>query len=256
MLKHILPLIPNHKIYPEAFCGGCAVLFAKPPVVSEIINDINGELINFYCVAKSYASLLIEEIRKTLHARDYYNKANAIYTSPTDHTPIERAWAVWALSKLSFASQLGGSFGFDMTGTTAKKVRNAKDNFSEMLCHRLDRITIENDDALKVIARYDRPDAFHFVDPPYVGSDCGHYEGVFGDDNMLELLELLKNVQGKFMLTMFPNAAIEDYANSCGWTIHRVCRTISASKSIDTRRKQEEWMVCNYAAPQSELALF
>ena len=31
MLKHILPLIPPHQLYTEAFCGGAAVLFAKRP---------------------------------------------------------------------------------------------------------------------------------------------------------------------------------------------------------------------------------
>ena len=25
LLKHILPLIPEHALYTEAFCGGCAV---------------------------------------------------------------------------------------------------------------------------------------------------------------------------------------------------------------------------------------
>ena len=48
----------------------------------------------------------------------------------------------------------------------------------------------------------------------------------------------------KFMLTMFPLPMIEEYANKNGWIIHRVERTISASKT--SRRKQEEWMVCNY----------
>lgn len=256
MLKHILPLIPKHTIYTEAFCGGCAVMFAKPLVKSEIINDINGELINFYCVAKSYSDRLIAEINNTLHARDHYDLANTIYSNPKKYDAIKRAWAVWALSKLSFASQLGGSFGFDMNGTMAKKVRNAKDNFSEMLCHRLDRVTIENDDAMKVIARYDRPGAFHFVDPPYVGSDCGHYADTFGDDNLRELLELLTNIKGKFMLTMFPCDIIEAYATRNGWVIHRIERTISASKEASGRRQQEEWMVCNYVAPQSELSLF
>lgn len=85
MLKHIMPLIPTHSIYTEAFCGGAAVLYAKPPVAAEIINDINGELINFYCVAKAYPQLLIEEISKTLHARDHYNRANTIYNSPITH---------------------------------------------------------------------------------------------------------------------------------------------------------------------------
>lgn len=43
MLKHILPLIPRHRIYTEAFCGGAAVLFAKRPAEAEVINDINME---------------------------------------------------------------------------------------------------------------------------------------------------------------------------------------------------------------------
>ncbi|MEG1414951.1 MAG: DNA adenine methylase [Mucinivorans sp.] len=256
MLKHILPLVPRHKLYTEAFCGGCAVLFAKPPVAAEIINDLNGELINFYCVAKSYAPLLVDQINLTLHARDHYDRANAIYTAPDNYTPIERAWAVWALSKLSFASQLGGSFGFDLSGTTAKKVRNAKDNFSEMLCRRLDRVTIENQDALRVIARYDCTGAFHFVDPPYVGSDCGHYANTFGDDDLLALLELLSGLKGKFMLTMFPNEVIKGYIDRYGWLLHRVERTITASKSAAGRRKQEEWIVCNYAHPNQSLTLF
>ncbi|MEG0518987.1 MAG: DNA adenine methylase, partial [Bacteroidales bacterium] len=37
LLKHILPLIPEHSLYTEAFAGGCAVLFAKEPVPFEVI---------------------------------------------------------------------------------------------------------------------------------------------------------------------------------------------------------------------------
>lgn len=121
----------------------------------------------------------------------------------------------------------------------AQKLRNAKAEFGEHLAQRLDNVTIENRDALEVIRCYDSPDAFHFVDPPYVGSDCGHYEGVFGESHLLDLLDLLTEVKGKFMLTMFPDDNIE--------------RTISASKT--SRRKQEEWMVCNYVK-EEEPTLF
>ena len=69
------------------------------------------------------------------------------------------------------------------------------------------------------------PDTFHFVDPPYVGSDCGHYEGVFGESHLLAL-------------TMFPDDNIERYANENGWIIHRIEHTISASKT--SLRKQED----------------
>lgn len=244
MLKHIMPLIPKHTVYTEAFCGGCSVLFAKRPADCEVINDLNRALINFYLVAKRHYHMLKAEIDVTLHCRDQHAHAQHILNYPEFFSPAQWAWAVWAMSKLAFASMQDGTFGYDRCGTTAQKIGNAKDDFTECLCKRLENVTVENDDAMKVIARYDCPEAFHFVDPPYVNSDCGHYEGMFGPDDMQALLALLGRVEGKFMLTMFPYEPIEKAAAEHGWIIHRIERTISASK--EGRRRQEEWMVCNY----------
>lgn len=244
MLKHIIPLIPLHKIYTEAFCGGAAVLFAKYPVDSEIINDLNMDLTTFYWMAKTNYSELKNEINKTLHSRDQHTHAAHILNYPQFFTPAKRAWAVWALCKMSFASKIDGSFGYDFGGGMPKKIANAKDDFTETLCARLERVTIENRDALEVIECYDSPDTFHFVDPPYINSDCGHYEGSFNELNMEYLLKLLEKIKGKFMLTMFPLQMIDDFATKNNWIIHRVERTISASRT--NRRKQEEWLVCNY----------
>ena len=252
LLKHILPLIPQHRVYTEAFCGGAAVLFAKRPAEVEIINDLNMELTNFYWMAKICYPELKQQIEKTLHCRDLHAHAAHINAYPQFFTPVERAWAVWALSKMSFASMLDGTFGYDFNGAMPKKVRNAKDEFTERICLRLQHVTIENRNALDVIACYDAPDAFHFVDPPYVKSDCGHYEGVFSERNLEQLLDLLETVKGRFILTMFPFELIDRRAQRNGWTIHRIERTISASKA--SRRRQEEWIVCNYAdANQSTL---
>ena len=116
------------------------------------------------------------ELLKRIHP-DFIPCDNNKY--PQFFTPSQRAWAVWALCKMSFASMMDGTFGYDFSGTMTKKIRNAKDEFSEQLCKRLERVTIENRNALDVIACYDASDAFHFVDPPYVNSDCGHYEDTF-----------------------------------------------------------------------------
>lgn len=244
MLKHILPLIPVHKLYTEAFCGGAAVLFAKHPVNAEIINDLNMDLTTFYWMAKVYYAELKNEIDKTLHSRDAHAHAAHILNYPQYFTQAQRAWAVWALCKMSFSSMLDGTFGYDFSGGMPKKLSNAKDDFTEHLCSRLENVTIESRDAIEVISCYDNPDAFHFVDPPYINSDCGHYEGSFNEQNMEDLLKLLENIKGKFMLTMFPLPMIEKYANKNGWIIHSIERTISASKT--NRRKQEEWIICNY----------
>ena len=122
------------------------------------------------------------------------------------------------------------------------------------MANRLEHVTIESRHAFEVIETYDSPETYHFVDPPYVNSDCGHYEGVFGNDDLGHLLDLLAQVKGMFMLTMFPHEQIASYAEKHNWIIHRIERFISASKT--SRRKQEEWMVCNYEAPNKEQLLF
>lgn len=247
MLKHILPLIPEHRIYTEAFCGGAAVLFAKGEVESEVINDLNGDLTNFYWMAKVYYPELKVEIDKTLHSRDMHAHACHILKYPQFFSPAQRAWALWALSRMCFACKIGDTFGYDFGGTAPKKLRNAKDAFTEQLCQRLEHVTIENRDALKVIACYDKEDSFHFIDPPYVNSDCGKYEGMFNEENLRSLLSLLETLKGKFMLTMYPMDLIEQYAAKNGWVIHRIERTISvANGAKSARKKHEEWMVCNY----------
>lgn len=244
LLKHIIPLIPEHQLYTEAFCGGCSVFFAKGPVPAEIINDLNGDLVNFYKVAQGDFVALKHRISMTLHSRDIHTHAAHVLKYPVFFDRVERAWAVWVLSKMSFASMLDGSFGYDFGGGMTQKLHNAKAEFVENICHRLEHATIENRDALEVLKTYDNPHAWHFVDPPYVGTSCAHYEGVFGERDLGRLLDLLTELKGKWMLTMFPHNLIAEYAERNGWVTHRIERFISASKS--SRRMQEEWMVCNY----------
>lgn len=254
VLKHILPLIPKHELYTEPFCGGASVFFAKKSVACEVLNDLNIDLVNFYQVAKTNFIALKSEIDKTLHSKDAHEHAQHILSHRSYYNEVQRAWAVWALSKMSFASMLDGSFGYDFSGAMPLKLKNAKDTFTEEICRRLDSVTIENIDALELIKKYDVSNAFHFVDPPYINSDCGHYEGLFSTDNMVELLELLSNIKGKFMLTMFPLDVIKQYADNKGWIIYSIERTISASKT--SRRSQEEWIVCNYELENKQATIF
>ena len=244
LLKHILPLVPSHERYTEAFLGGGALFFAKDPAPSEVINDLDGNLIRFYKVAQTQYAALKERIDATLHSRDIHAQAGHILSYPFFYDSVDIAWAIWVRSKQSFASRLDGSFGYDFRGSMPKRINNAKDNVTQAICDRLQGVTIESRDALKVIKCYDSPDCFHFIDPPYLNSNCGHYDGMFGDAHLDALLSLMTELTGKWMLTMFPYDKIQAYATKHGWTIHRITRTISASKS--NRRKQEEWLVTNY----------
>lgn len=71
MIKDILPLIPEHNTYTEAFAGGAAVLFAKDPARINVINDLNGEIVNFYRTVVTDFDALKAEIMQTLHSREH-----------------------------------------------------------------------------------------------------------------------------------------------------------------------------------------
>lgn len=216
-LKHILPLIPEHNLYNEPFAGGAALLFAKNPANINVINDINGE-------------------------------------NPSLFSNVKRAWAVWVLSKMGFAGKLNGSYGYckNDSDSMTRKVLNGRNHFYEEMKELLEKCNIENDHAFKVIRRYDTKNTFHFLAPPYINTNMGHYDGLFKEADLIELLDLMTTLEGKFMLMMFPDKRIRHYAKEHGWTIHKIERIISASKLKDKQRIQEEWMVCNYVVNSAD----
>ena len=57
LARRIVELMAPHIHYVEPFFGGGAVLLAKSPVgTSEIVNDLNGELTNFWRVLQNRAT--------------------------------------------------------------------------------------------------------------------------------------------------------------------------------------------------------
>jgi len=217
MLRHILPLIPHHKVYCEPFCGGAAVYWSKPQSPVEVINDINDELINFYLVLQTQFKELLKMVKCTLHSRKIHREAWDIYQFPASHDPVRRAWAIWVLSSQSFGSQLSRSWGFDKTKSSiARKVTNKKRQFTDDLKERIELTQIENRDALDIIRLYDTAETFHYLDPPYPDTNQGHYKGYTLND-LEDLLRRLTRIQGKFLLSNYPQEIIEKYAHDNGW---------------------------------------
>ena len=68
----------------------------------------------------------------------------------------------------------------------------------------MEQTQIESNDACTVITSRDAVDAFHYVDPPYIDSNQGHYGG-YGKDDYINLLKTLAKVKGKFLLSSYPS---------------------------------------------------
>ncbi len=243
LASRIIKLIPNHQIYVEPFLGGGAVFWAKDPSTVEVINDINGELINFYEILKRDFTDLQTRIKISLHSRDLHHKATVINNNPDMFSRLDRAWAVWVLSAQSFGSALDGSFGYDRTGATSKKIDNKRQAFTPDLAIRLQQVQIESADALRIIRSRDTPETFHYCDPPYVGTDQGHYDGYTQEDFDM-LLTCLSQIEGKFLLSSFRNKSLSDFIDRHSW--HSLEIRMNKPMSKNNRGKKIEVVTANY----------
>ena len=241
----ILELMPEHKIYCEPFLGGAAVYFAKKPSQVEVINDTNSELINFYEVVKNDFTALEREIAITLHSRTKHRQAQVIYANPDMFDRIKRAWAVWMLANISYGCKLDGVFGYDRSGTTSKKLANKRKGFTEEYAIRLQNTQIECCDALRIIRSRDTAETFFYIDPPYVGADQGHYDG-YSQDDFDNLLTLLEEIKGKFLLSSYRNPALKECIKRNGWYSLEIDMACSMTNRAQSPRHKVEVLTANY----------
>ena len=73
LANKIISVIPKHETYVEPFFGAGQVFFRKPKSKFEVINDIHGELMNFFLMCKEQRQELINSFEYILTSRDYYN---------------------------------------------------------------------------------------------------------------------------------------------------------------------------------------
>lgn len=243
MLKHILPLIPEHKTYCEPFFGGGSIYFNKSESQVEIINDQNNEVINFYQILKNHYNELEKEIQTSLHSRELHRRAKVIYENPELFDDIKRAWAFWMLTNQGFSNIIGKGWGYDKHGTCTRRIKTKIDNFTQDLSKRLQNTQIECNDALKVIPVYDTPDTFFYCDPPYFNSDCGHYKG-YSKQDFINLLEQLSQIKGKFLLSSYKSDILEQFINRNGWTTQKIDMPVSVT--FRSKKRKIEQLTMNY----------
>ena len=257
-----------HKIYAEPFCGGCAVLYAKPePTPSnwsnyrEVINDTNELVVNLYRAARTLPSELHDLIELTPYSRVEYRRAVDICKGRIEANELEKAWALYVNTQMSFANKLNSGWGIGLTSLNSSATWEAKRQRLKDSLSRLKRVHIDCQDALDFIDRWDHPDALFYCDPPYIGTECGHDSGYTAEDYQA-LCDKLDKIQGSYILSNYPQEIQPDSAQ----TVIRIETTMSASgkgrvrsstaKPSEGENKRTEILwVCNRSPIKARLQL-
>jgi len=141
-------------------------------------------------------------LQLTPYSQAEHREAVAICRNPDGHTPLQKAWAYYVNINCSFSHNLGAGWGTGVTSNQSARWNTRRQRIPECLA-RLQETHIGCEDALAFIARWDSPQTLHYLDPPYPGTDLGHYDGYTLED-WAALCDLLDSIEGSYVLSNYP----------------------------------------------------
>jgi DNA adenine methylase len=209
----ILSFMPPHRIYVELFGGGASVLLRKPRSYSELYNDLDGEIVNFFRVVRDCGDKLIEKLYLTPYSKEEF----VLAYEPSDD-PLEQARRTVSRSFMGFGSAAvtsgkSSKGGNPLTGFRSNSNRSgttpAHDwaHYPDALVNIIDRlrgVTIENRNALEIIPTHDSEKTLFYADPPYLPSvrDYGRdYQYEMSEEEHIELAKKLNETKGMVIVS-------------------------------------------------------
>lgn len=222
MAHRIIPLIPKHTVYVEPYAGGAALLFAKPwPNVNdkqnykEIINDTSKDLINMYRIFQTRFDEIQNLLVHTLYSEEEYRKSKAILRREITADELWLAWAYYVSIQQGFSNVLSSGWGRSVFGRNHAATWISKISKLDDYRERMSSMHISCTDAIDCIKQFDSPQTFFYCDPPYPGTDQGHYEG-FSEKDFQNLCNTLNEIQGSFILSNYD----QPYLKNTSWERH------------------------------------
>ena len=192
--KEIIKRFPTEGVekYVEPFGGAAWVLFGKEPHKKEVYNDINGELVNMFRMAKYHPEALERETGMMLNSREeFFRQRNMKAETMTE---LQRAARMYYLIRASYGAKVN-TFGVGFRDVSA--MRNL-----QAVHKRLAKVLIENKGFAEILKGHDSEKTLFFLDPPYHGTEMLYeIEGGFGEEEHRQLAEMLRGPKGKWILS-------------------------------------------------------
>ena len=232
LAARIIERMPPHLHYVEPFFGSGQVLFARDPKdrrlwwtertsdgripdgVSEVINDLHGDLMNFYAVLKDPDGFpqLERRLSLTLHSEDEWNAAQRLLAQ-ADGDRVERAAALFTFCRQSLSGRMD-----TFAPTVRTRLRGGRNDGVnawwgaieglEAVHRRLRDVKILNRSALDVIRSEDTPATLFYCDPPYYHATrtaTEVYDHEMTERDHRDLLDVLLACKGKVILSGYAN---------------------------------------------------
>jgi len=212
----ILELFTDHEIYCEPFVGSLGFFARKPKVkgVQEIISDLDE--VKYRCyrflqrASEAQIAEVIDEIANVRPDREIQEEVQ--HGKPRS-------------DREAFRLTLLGNFFMRGREIPYPPFVSFKPNPGTYIAlkHRLAGVKILHKDALDVIRSLrNNQNVLFYLDPPYATADHAvYYREQFDKQKFMELLELLKTIKGRFILSCY-RRDLAGFKIPASWHVHRV----------------------------------
>lgn len=259
-VKIINKILPPHSCFIEVFAGGLSIFFGREqPSKIEVINDLNGELINLYKIIQQNPKEFIERSKYELYSRKLFDEYVKDFNldNHLKLSNLERGFRFYCIVRESFSGIFGSGWSFSCKVESPKIFQNSFD-IIDSINKRLKNVYIENRDFQYVIEHWDCEDVCMFLDPPYIKPPVDDYyfksfSGNFTIYDHQRLYNSISKMKGKFILTIDDCSFVrERYINNQEklgkdrkfWFIENVLHY--ASSSNEDRKHVTELIITNY----------
>lgn len=249
---------PDYNLFVEPFCGS-AVSALNITGVPVIINDLNATLYNFWKVLADPVMYqgFAERITTTLYHEAIREEYRALLRTG-EGDAVTRAVAFFYVNRTS----VNGIGGFSMNTLARRGLSKSIADFDHavrqawVVHQKLRDVVILNRDALEVMAKYDRPGAFIYCDPPYVHATRGvtRYDHDMDDSQQEAFVTVLLGIaNAQVMISGYDNPLYTRLTDA-GW--HKVSFDVNTVDGNGEPKTKTEYLWLNYELPkQLELPL-
>ena len=228
-------------VYVEPFGGMASVLLARPRSRSEILNDRNERIINWWRVVRDRPDALADMVECSPFSRRAFEEA---WQALDDPDPLRRAWALTVVLSDSFMhSDTHQATSWQATYALGCMSRLPGRQRLRRLADRMRNVQLECRDALDILEQtVDRDHAVVYCDPPYRSAPAAVAYGFQPEWD--RMTELLASHQGRVAVSGY-----RDDWDHLGW--RRVSLDTVSWVGVEGKRTEVLWF--NYEAAQPSL---
>lgn len=232
LADRIFSLFPQHSCYVEPFAGGAALFFLRPvPADVEVLNDVNGDLVNLYRVVQNHLEEFVRQFKWALSSRQVFKWLQM--TQPETLTDIQRAARFYYLQQSAFGGRVEGqSYGTATTTAPGLNLLRLEETLSAAHL-RLSGTYIEHLAWQDVIKKYDREHTLFYCDPPYWKTEG--YGVPFSFEQYEQMASMLKQLKGKAIVSLNDHPQIREAFAGFHMESTDIKYTVSGGAGSDAR---------------------